>query len=230
MKKRTLNEEINRIKKLNELFADDNDDYLYDPEYYEKNMEDDEDETDPQYDENGELIEPPDFNDDLTLGTNASSDVSTKISEPEMIEIPKGGFQHYDKKKTDQLHDILLKGDLEKDMIDEPVLQSMIKDFLVKPTADFGHDRRFGKDKRLFGFNTVKRGKGEKFSPDGDYGYGNIPMVNRSIIEDKNKFHIYINNLIDINNKKLDIKPHKDNVNGIENEYRDRWGNYRRAY
>jgi hypothetical protein len=226
MKKRTLNEEINRIKKLNELFADDNDDYLYDPEYYEKNMEDDEDETDPQYDENGELIEPSDFNDDLTLGPSASSDTSTKMTEPEMIETPKNGLQHYDKKKTDQLHDILLKGDLEKDMIDEPVLQSMIKDFLVKPTADFGHDRRFGKDKRLFGFNKAKRGRDE-INPTKDYGYADITPANRSIIEDKNKFHIYINNLIDINNKKLDLNPHKDKVNDIENEFRNRWGGYR---
>lgn len=222
MKKRTLTEEINRIKKLNELFADDNDDYLYDPEYYERDDEDDE--PTPQYDENGELIEPPDFEEDLTLGPNASSaNDSTEISEPEpeAVERAKKEIHHYDREKTDQIHELLMfdhlqihKGDLTRDMIDEPVLQFMIKDFLVKPTDDFGHDR-------MFGFNYAKRGGGE-INPIKDYGYANITPANKSIIKDKNKFHIYTNNLIDIYNKKLSLKKYTDNVIGPITDRRDR--------
>jgi hypothetical protein len=224
MKKRTLTEEINRIKKLNELFADDNDDYLYDPEYYERDDEDEDDEPTPQYDENGELIEPPDFEEDLTLGPNASSaNDSTEISEPEpeTVERTKKEIHHYDREKTDQIHELLMfdhlqihKGDLTRDMIDEPVLQFMIKDFLVKPTDDFGHDR-------MFGFNYAKRGGGE-INPIKDYGYANITPANKSIIKDKNKFHIYTNNLIDIYNKKLSLKKYTDNVIGPITDRRDR--------
>lgn len=209
MKKRTLEEEIRRIKKINELFADDNDDYLYDPEYYEYGFEDETSEPEDPEDENGFGYEHS-----MDILPNQGHDVFiTEPNEPEVSEepkIPKGGIHHYDREKTDQLHSILLKGDLELEMIDEPVLQKMIKDYLVKETANFGGNER------LFGFNLET---GQGLGREIEYTPG-VMKVNRSIVEDKNKFYIYVNNLIDIYNKRISNKVTPKDVGHLP----DRWG------
>ena len=176
MKKRTLEDEIRRIKSLNkkvitELYAEDNDDYLYDPDYYETDTKDEKDNEDFQDD----MISWPDQDQ-----TDDNIDVT---NEPE----DEVSSEHFDDTKTGEWFDLLTKGDLAPELIDEPVLQALIKDRIVKPTADFGDGDR------VFGFANLP----SMDEPTRDYSTLNIKDAGRSIINNFDNFHIYVNNVKD---------------------------------
>lgn len=192
MKRKTLSEEIARIKLLNELMRGDtinSDDYLYDPEYYEARLQDDvPDDEDDDEDEEGLP-----FQDDLIVSPNAQT-VSpiSKSSEPESIQKkvkPKWGFENYDEEKTDKIHKLLSKNKLMAQNIPFPVFSALLKDNIIK----FIPFEKKPESKRWHSY----------YRTDGSFGFmnGYEDDAAKSLIDNTKNFNIYFNNVIDEYNK-----------------------------
>lgn len=202
MKRKTLEEEIQRIKNLNglinELYHEDVDDYLYDPEYYESKFDDPEDMEDE------ENPFKPDFSDELILPLNNNPIELRDKSVPKSDYKP----QYYSQKETDKIFNLLSKNQLpQKDFNELPGLSALLQDKVIKPL-----DKNFGKDRP--GLQHNWHGKGDNgvlfgFNKDDNNGKG----VN-VVTKDKQMFNRFMNNVEDeVKNKKM-MKPsdvgHKD--------------------
>ena len=204
---KTLIEELNKIRKMNRMIVEgtyEDEDYLYDPEYYEKGLGDKEDKV---YDDDNELETDTevDFSDDMGQGGNYSMDEPEKdpwddvYSNPEdkEVELP------YDMDYTNNIHDKLMSGELEVWEIDQPILSGMLKDGLIiynkfSKTPSWNKTRPF--ENGVFSFNKSAT------SGRGDVQTQRRMEKNRSFMSNPELFNKYINNIVDKSHKEGEYK------------------------
>lgn len=191
MKRKTLEEEIQRIKNLNgvinELYHEDNDDYLYNPEYYETDL------TYPEKEESDDDDESTinDFSHDMTVPPKGFYEVPSKKSEDD--EKDEG---HYSLEQSNEIFDKLTAGELGAEEIDQRSLTALINNGIIQFIPDeYEHNLRMKK----MPWSTNRMLKGQI-----SYDLGFFKFLKyhsdeaaRSIATDRDKFRIFINNAIE---------------------------------